>query len=218
MYAQITTRCNMSCAHCALACTSEGDDMEIDVFHKIAQHAQHAQHADHHLTLGGGEPTIHPKFWEFLDLAIEEARTSGAITNVIPSVITNGSMTRITLELAALAKEGKIACALSLDSYHDPIDPRVIKAFEGVSTKNQYIYTTPPGDYRLIRVGDKGLINSGRCDWGSNKCVCEGTFIKPSGAIHHCGCADSPVVGHIQDGFPSALSGECYKEVQYEEV
>lgn len=197
MYAQITTRCNMSCAHCCFDCTADGEDMDIDVFHKIVQSAGS-------ITLGGGEPTIHPKFWEFLDLTLEYTSWS--------QITTNGSMTEIAIELAAMAKEGKITCTLSQDVYHDPIHPAVIKAFEGATLLHGNRLVIDGVDERGVRDVTTGVVsNNGRCDWGEDFCCCKGTFIKPSGAIHACGCADAPIIGHVYDGFPSTSPKQCHK-------
>ena len=35
MYIQITTRCNMSCAHCGMNCTQEGEDMTMETLKKV---------------------------------------------------------------------------------------------------------------------------------------------------------------------------------------
>ncbi len=59
MYIQITTRCNMSCEHCCYSCTHEGEDMSLETFRNCLGF-------DEYNTLGGGEPTIHPLFWQFL--------------------------------------------------------------------------------------------------------------------------------------------------------
>lgn len=32
MYIQITNRCNMSCPHCGMNCTAEGQDMTMETF------------------------------------------------------------------------------------------------------------------------------------------------------------------------------------------
>jgi hypothetical protein len=182
--------------------------MTIGIFHKIVQHTKG------HLCLGGGEPTIHPKFWEFLDLVWEYATDPLEV-----GLVTNGSMTETTLKLAALAKEGKLACILSLDKYHAPIDPAVVQAFAG-APQGQAFAGAPQGypyqgifntDYRAIRDAEGKESNNGRCDWGEEFCCCTGAFVKPSGVIRACGCLDAPVIGHVQDGFPSTLPTGCYK-------
>ena len=159
MYIQITTRCNMKCRHCGMNCTSKGRDMDFDTFKEALKHSEY-------ITLGGGEPTIHPFFEKFLFYAI--AHCEGV------HIITNGKKTDIALALAKMnnINEGAFSAELSQDPYHEPIDPKVVKAFG----KN-------------IRNNSRQLINAGRCDWGDNEdCICEDMFVLPNGAVKQCGC------------------------------
>ena len=71
MYVQITTKCNMNCAHCCFAATRKGEHMPLNIFQKALQVA--VRRGDH-LTIGGGEPTMHPDFFKYLELAREESR------------------------------------------------------------------------------------------------------------------------------------------------
>lgn len=186
MYAQITTRCNMTCAHCGFDCTADGEDMSLDVFRQVVD-------LPGKMTIGGGEPTLHPLFWEFLELALSRGST--------PGLATNGSMTDTAIRLAELARQGIICCALSRDKFHDPIDPRVIEAFDGAPQQNGYPHVAYSDDYRVIRDVANGLVNSGRCDFGQPACLCPGLFIKPSGDIRACGCTNAPSIGCIQTGY-----------------
>lgn len=196
MYAQITTRCNMACDHCCFGCTANGEDMSLDVFRQIVN-------LPGHITIGGGEPTLHPLFWEFLDLAIHRGDT-------IPGIATNGSMTEITLRLAKLASQGVITCVLSQDIFHDPIDQQVIDAFKGAPQQNGYPHVAYSDDYRIIRDSSAGLSNSGRCDFGHDTCPCSGFFIKPSGDVRACGCLDAPSLGCIQTGYFGVTEDHCH--------
>jgi len=91
MYLQITTRCNMSCAHCCFSCTTQGEDMSIETFKNCLEFD------NEYIILGGGEPTIHPLFWQLLGLSI----SSGEVW-----LATNGKETSIALALAKMAKKG----------------------------------------------------------------------------------------------------------------
>ena len=190
MYAQITTRCNMSCSHCGMNCTAQGKDMSFKNFKEICYESSY-------IVIGGGEPTIHPKFEKFLLYAI------GHCEHV--TIITNGSITDTSLALAHLNSDDFCA-QLSQDPYHDPIDDRVIEAFKRVDA---------------IRDTSRNLINAGRCDFGDkNECICEGDpFVRPNGDIHQCGCEDSPKVGHISKGCPEPLENSynewiCHKQIK----
>ena len=78
MYIQITTRCNMECEHCCMSATAKGEDMSIGTFKNALEY-------DEYITIGGGEPTLHPKFWEMMGLALGFGEyvwlaTNGSIT------------------------------------------------------------------------------------------------------------------------------------------
>lgn len=68
MYVEITERCNMTCAHCAANATAIGEDMTIKVFKKAIKSAIGQSEE---IYLGGGEPTLHPKFMDMLNYAIK---------------------------------------------------------------------------------------------------------------------------------------------------
>ena len=190
MYAQITTRCNMSCEHCGMNCTAQGEDMSFDNFKLICDETGY-------IMIGGGEPTIHPQFEKFLLYAI------GHCEHV--TIITNGSMTDTSLALAAINSDDFCAY-LSQDPYHDPIDEKVVKAFKN---QNQIRNTSR----QLINAG---RCDFGKSD----KCICDGDpFVRPNGDIHQCGCKDSPKVGHVSDGYPEPMEGSdeewiCHKELK----
>lgn len=194
----------MECEHCCYACTTHGQDMSLKTFRKALKY-------DEIVSIGGGEPTIHPKFWEILGLAIGNSEYVW--------LATNGKKTDIAIALAKLAQKGVIGCDLSQDSYHEPIDEEVVQAF----TKNKKAgiggyYSTDNNDARSIRNVTGKEIISGRCDFGDNKgCVCPELFCAPDGTIKGCGCIDAPVFGNInaEVNIPDEWQhGECYKDQQ----
>jgi len=202
MYLKLTNRCNMSCEHCGMNCTSIGKDMTPRVYKKAIEFA--SDFADS-ITLGGGEPTLHKNFWEILGLSI------GSAENVW--LATNGSITNTALKLANMAMKGVIGCALSQDIYHDPIDPRVVQAF--TKYKNQY-----ENDCRDIRNVTGKEIKAGRCEEGEDGCICESLTIEPDGKIRACGCPDAPYFGDI---FHSTIPENwdmyaCHKKQEIEEM
>ena len=200
MYIQITTRCNMTCAHCCFSCTNKGVDMTFDNFKKAIQIAK--EH-DQMITIGGGEPTIHPEFERMLMHAVWEL-ASVSVSNGNPAVglVTNGSMTDTAINLARLAESGVIWARVSKDPYHDPIDPKVFKAFE----RPRREYGTPSfrdeRDHRDIG-GANGLIQrSGRAkSWGDRSMkdgCCGGLFVHPTGKLYPCDCRVKPI-GTLDD-------------------
>ena len=195
MYVQITTKCNMACEHCGMNCNKQdGENMSFETFKEALKH-------DDHITIGGGEPTIHPQFEKFLLYALGHCECV--------FVITNGKKTDTALGLAALndMNEYQFGAELSQDPYHEPIAEEVVKAFEG-----------------RIRDTSNHLINSGRCDWGDDDvCICDGSaFVLPNGEVNQCGCGHSPQVGTVFDEELRAINaneedpyGEwiCYKKI-----
>lgn len=205
MYVQITTRCNMSCAHCCMSATAKGKDMSIKTFRNVLHYC------DGYISIGGGEPTLHKLFWQFLCEAIGSCEAVW--------LATNGSKTDIALTLAKMAKTGTIQCALSQDAYHDPIDPKVVDAFTVDKNTDYYGYGRLHYEYnnldsRSIRNVTNHEINAGRCDFGEDGCVCPELLVKPNGDVKLCGCVDAPFVGNVNTGLDIPLDfcyGECWK-------
>jgi MoaA/NifB/PqqE/SkfB family radical SAM enzyme len=166
-----------------------------------------------HITIGGGEPTLHPDFEKMLLLAI------ATVEDVF--IITNGSQTDRALALAKLAKKGVIGAELSQDEWHDDIDTYVVEAF-----------TKDPGkkfdtDRRGIRRSTGTIARRGRAARGSfiaeyetsDHCACYGSpFVDPMGDVHQCGCPKSPIVGDVVGGFDplddwdDGDTWQCYRE------
>ena len=210
MYIQITTICNMSCDHCGMSCTHEGENMSIETWEATINLIKNL--GEESIALGGGEPTLHPDFWRFIGESL------GAVEFLW--LATNGSMTDISLSLANLAKRGIIGCELSIDEYHDPIDESVIKAFTKKKTNIPDRWKNDE-DMRNIRTVTGSEILSGRCDWGTDGCICPDLIIKPNGDIMACGCDDAPKLGSVFSDFEVPEdweNGECYKNQPISEV
>lgn len=203
MYLQITTRCNMTCEHCCMNCTSQGEDMTIETMRNAFKEV-----GDESVAIGGGEPTTHPLFWQILG---ESLGLSEYIW-----LATNGSVTNIALPLARMAKNGVIGCALSQDYYHDEIDDEVIQAF----TKNpKTIYGSKENDLREIRDVSRLVLDHGRAKENSLSenadCCCADLFVKPNGDVMACGCEGSPCFGNVNTAVnvPKHWQvGECYND------
>lgn len=209
MYLQITEKCNMSCAHCCMDSGPGGKHMSKRTYVKTLELC-----SGDYITLGGGEPTMHPRFWEFIGLAL------GSNAEGI-WLATNGSQTKIALALAKMAKSGVLGVALSRDEYHDEIDPEVVKAFEKDKGWERS-YEKVRDDLREIRTVAK-IKASGRAkDWGEDGCCCEDTIIDIHGGIWACGCKTKKF-GTVWKPSPFLLDwetdhrGECWEEIKEKE-
>jgi len=199
MYIQITTRCNMSCRHCSFSCTAQGEDMNLETFRAALTLSE--EYGEETICIGGGEPTIHPQFWEFMGLSLGHSEYVW--------LATNGKMTDTAIALCRMARRGVISCALSIDPYHDPIDNRVVSAFSaGLSHtgrgRNMHPSTKPQmygRDLREVRDTSHNLANQGRArDNGiahSDRCGCPELMVTPDGSVKACGCNDSPTFGNV---------------------
>jgi MoaA/NifB/PqqE/SkfB family radical SAM enzyme len=185
----------MTCEHCCFSCNAQGDDMSKEVFHAALELC-----ADYggYITLGGGEPTLHPNFREFLIEAI--AADEGTLF-----IATNGSVKRHALLLAKLARREVIQAELSRDDWHDDIDWEVVEAFRGM------IRDISNGGMRDPKAVGRGLTVL-EIEPNGNDCACSDICIKPNGDAHVCGCPDAPCIGNVFDGieYPEEW-GECHK-------
>ena len=189
MYVQITDKCNMVCEHCGFSCSPLNSQfMKPLIFNKALK----SPFCDEYLTIGGGEPTLHPLFWDFVGMAMTEP----SIDNI--TVITNGSMEEDTLKLLKLSQSrGELlSVSVSLDEFHD--DTMV----SGEVSK--FVYEYEKRNFNpYIRSVNK-IIPQGR---GKNvagydfvdDCICPDLFITPKGDIKFCGCEDSPIICNIEE-------------------
>lgn len=198
MYIQITTRCNMTCEHCGFACTDVGEDMTRETFKNALMWTTDI------MTIGGGEPTIHPLFWDLMGLSLGTCDEVG--------MVTNGKETDTALALAGLARRGVIFCDLSQDCFHDEIDYKVVEAFQTSKGPNY----TARNDGRSIRDTSAYLVEAGRCTDGREGCICEGLFCAPNGNVKACGCMDAPIFGNVNSEvvIPENYEYECWKQME----
>ena len=171
----------MSCAHCCMSATEEGEDMSLETFKACLSHEPES------ISLGGGEPTLNPNFEKMLFLSL------GLSFCEFVWLASNGSMTETSIVLANMARSGILGVVLSQDDFHDPIDPEVIEAFtQGKIENHRGFSPVAEGDLREIRNVGEDLINSGRCDIGKEGCACDMMMVHPNGDVYACGCDDSP--------------------------
>ena len=219
MYIRITTRCNMSCEHCCYSAEKAGEDMDIKTFKKILdQWHPEIERGNGYVTLGGGEPTLHPHFWDLVELAWKYGT---------PWTVTNGSNKKDSLLIAELAKKGYLHGILSLDKWHDPISREVIDAFteglthyDGGRAYKYMINCHDQSDKREIRtvlLPLKGGKAKGY-ETGREGCPCPGIHFLPDTSIYPCGCDDAPKIGDVDNGVKDIqykyydMTTGCYKK------
>jgi len=172
----ITERCNMSCACCAVSAGPAGRDMDMDTFKRVCERIREVPRLKK-VCLSGGEPTLHPLFWEFVDMAL------GKMGHVL-QITTNGSVTESALKLADMGRKGILEARLSLTEYHNRsmVSPEVVKAYES----NLHDLRTV-GTGTLISLSGRAAVN--QISNGLPVCFWDlGWLIDAAGHIFNCGC------------------------------
>jgi organic radical activating enzyme len=137
--------------------------------------------------IGGGEPTIHPQFERILCRVIAQSEEVW--------IVTNGKIPERAFLIAKLIAKGAISGRLSLDDWHEPIEPAVIQAF----------------GMNINTVTEPSL--AGRCTWGDEaRCYCDDFVVKPNGDVFQCGCDDAPFLGNVLTGLELGESG-CHRAI-----
>lgn len=182
-----------------------------------------ARDHDEGITIGGGEPTVHPRFWEIFGVAL--GHLVGGDMSLY--VVTNGKNTKTALALANIAW-GPIYVDLSQDDFHESIDERVVKEFtkkKGPSYHSVDHRQSNAGIRNVVKDGDYSrLARNGRGEscGGIGKCGCEDVFIDPTGGMWACGCqkisygnvlSGGDIPGdHIHGECSTVIYGECQEE------
>ena len=231
MYVQITTACNMSCSHCCYCCFENNPNayhMNIPTWANTLKFWDSLNHlmadgscGDEHgfdnmcttLCIGGGEPTMHPQFWQFLGMALEARVRDDFDAQVWMK--TNGKLhDRAKAVLQLGAQNGNVfACDLSADQFHEEIK-KDMYAYAGES-KWRDIPRDRVADCGFARDnGESGIGEHSHSHHKSSaagaglpypaQCVCEDVFVNPDGDIFMCGC----------DGmyFPKDFNGESISD------
>ena len=204
----------MTCAHCCFACTGKGTFMNSTVFHRVLEHAVSMGDM---VTIGGGEPTLHPKCIEWV-IKAAVATVDISLDNDGPAVliVTNGKKTDTAIKLAKLAHLGMIAAEVSQDPWHNAIDTRVIGEFTRYSHSDSWDRSRK--GYAGIRDVSRGVVAVGRAKENDimhrSGCACETLFIAPNGDYYQCGCKKTKL-GNILTSTPvlNESEGTCENEV-----
>lgn len=199
VYIQITTRCNMHCDHCCFSCGEldennkpKGEHMTLETL----RNALKIRGDGSSITIGGGEPTMHPRFWEMFGTIMENsARYGGDVY-----LVTNGKLAIRAIALSKLSGRGEDSfnAALSRTIYHDEIDPAVEFAFKhaGLEIRKEGGYSfsengrardtgTFSGDRTSLILGHPGRSDA---QYSGSGCCCSSAKIEPDGTVRQCGC------------------------------
>jgi len=172
-----------------------------------------AEDGGEYISIGGGEPTIHPKFWQMVGIA--QGRTpEGPIW-----LATNGKNKKEALRLANIARHGILSVCLSLDVYHEPIDPEVSKAFERPK-KTAFNYGQSDNDFREIRDVSGNIKKCGRAvelPEATEGCRCDELFVVPNGDVFKCGCLTHKIGNVFDKHISSSLYMLEHRGHHYEE-
>ena len=181
MYIQITNRCQSNCEHCCFSCTMEGKDMPFPTFRKAIDFCEKYGEK---ITIGGGEPTLHPQFEKFILHAIK--------CNPEPElpvwISTNGTNKYRSEIMIAIAIGGVLSVNFSFTQFHNInlVDPELYARLEKIESSKKHPNISVRYDQRLV-------MKKGRSETGKDDCACEDIFVGPTGNVHYCGCcSDSP--------------------------
>lgn len=220
MYIRITSKCNMRCAHCCFSCRpGAGEHMPMNIFDQALDVAEDYGES---VALGGGEPTMHPQFFEMLQ-KVKQAYWYGQLQQQ-PFMVTNGKNYSRANKLIQHIKPDEdfdsfrlfkwddpefdiwneksgIRVELSTDYFHESIDPRISRFYHNANCHREEFAGT-----RDVTRSHIGVMEQGRAkrtgNYTSNKteydCVCDDWVIQPNGDVFECGCMKKKV-GTIWD-------------------
>lgn len=227
MYLQITTKCNMSCSHCCYSCTKYG---RHGTKNQIIDNIAFARDYTDIITIGGGEPTLHPDFFDILKYCLNDFDSVW--------MATNGSQTDSMYRLANIINQEDYPECDCHEKYtkdellkytgdedgclcHEKINNDTIYQEDKLTVALSLDYFHDKINANIVNLWNKNANIHGRSHFeirnvsnhviavGRAKktgagweegCVCSDIMIKPTGKIRLCGCVNSPVIGHVDTG------------------
>ena len=125
---EVTDHCNLECPICIVD-NQFSNHMSLQDFRGIIDLLVKAEGTLETITLSGGEPTVHPQFFDLIDIA-----TRPEIGRV--SVVTNGIKIARSREFAEKLKEKNVYVILQFDGFDDDIQ-RTIRGVPLMEVKHQ---------------------------------------------------------------------------------
>ena len=234
MYLQITTKCNFHCGHCAFSCNMKGKHAEYNTVIDMIAYAR--DNGEESITLGGGEPTLHPRFFDILEYSLRNFEnvffvTNGSqtekmfrIANIIDDCDFESSCFKCTCDKETLEHDGcqcdhpyiyadgKLSVDLSLDPFHNPIDNRIKDLWKKRSSQHtrSNFHIRDTSDH----ISGQGRAKKNGYDF--THCICSNIILKPDGKIRLCGCTRSPVIGDIWEGIDQKWQDVIYENEGYQ--
>lgn len=98
----ITNKCNLHCPHCYVSSSHNGKEMSWQDFQIVLRECGKAGILQ--VAIGGGEPTLHPLFVDFL----EETRKH----NIVPNITSNGKILSWKIVYAMAKYAGAVALSI----------------------------------------------------------------------------------------------------------
>lgn len=218
MYIQLTDRCNMHCDHCCMDSSRSRKGFMDEATFSLA--LSMAIDHDGCVTIGGGEPTLHPKFFDFLNDARRAFRNGDLSCS--PFVVTNGKNKRRALRLLKETQpdddcgmyvdsrfpngepktwhdEPGVYVELSIDYFHEPIDPMIMRLYVDAQRRkdnNRYGRILEAAGTRdtsghIMPIGR--ALKNGIVAKDKTACACETMFIAPDGKVFSCGCKHTQI-------------------------
>jgi MoaA/NifB/PqqE/SkfB family radical SAM enzyme len=209
----------MKCDHCCFSCNRNGK--HGDYSRIIDSLAFAREYGNDSITIGGGEPTLHPRFFNILKHALNDfdyvwMATNGSKTKTmrrLAGIIDGNDWENVECTCSEedreqgycdcydsddiISQENKLTVALSQDCFHDPIDAAISKLWHGRSAKNHGY------EIRNVTHSHDGIAGQGRAKrngYSGDHCVCSNIIIKPDGKLKLCGCTKAPVIGDVNRG------------------
>lgn len=201
MYVQLTENCNMACAHCCVSSSKyiKGKTMSRGIAEALIDLCFNFGQT---LALGGGEPTLHPEFFEILDYSL-----SGDDSENYVWLATNGKQTKKTKKLLRIywgfeaeaevtGDLSRLSIELSRDEYHEEISPEIIRYFENIGEPTRF-GNTAIRNGASREVSDAGFAKENMIATTSD-CCCSTLMFMADGRIKFCGCDDAPVITKLE--------------------